>query len=470
MTRSSIPDGIVGQGVITSVGNKLLTENQELKHENESLKTKNEFFKGLYKESRDYSFAQVLVQEGKTLPAWLTDSKGRRVFSLLKMEDGEVIDGNLENGLEEHVAMRNFADYCDRNDAVFLLPVISNGGFDRISVLECALSDSHREVRDREIKSLNLDLMSVASRLGVSYDSDFFPVDKVFEAIANILEAKDLKLSHAQEIEQRDRTIKDLESRLELANEKYLLSDRQSQINDELRSEFTATFESYQGVLDSLRGLFNLPLKENYLDLVGYVEGLQVALELASQKAIAPKVDLLKFVDHTITELQGIVDVSDRCIVDLNRVINDLEARLQFTRSTASDWEETSETLYGILDKKKNTFAKELSSALDLIQERDRIIQERDRTIAILEDNLDRARSEHLEQLRAIIQMLEPLKGRVYNSTENKDGKIYVHVNCTNEFTHNEKNSAIKLIQKIVYANVKRLDPSIKATPYDDDF
>lgn len=95
---------------------------------------------------------------------------------------------------------------------------------------------------------------------------------------------------------------------------------------------------------------------------------------------------------------------------------------------------------------------------------------ERDRKIKTLEDNLDRARADHLEQLRAIAQMLQPLVGRPYNSTENKDGKIYVHVNYDNDFTHAEKNSAIKLIQKVIYANMKRLDPCLKPSSYDDDF
>lgn len=95
---------------------------------------------------------------------------------------------------------------------------------------------------------------------------------------------------------------------------------------------------------------------------------------------------------------------------------------------------------------------------------------DRDRKIEILEDNLNRARSEHLGQLRAIVQMLQPLIGRPYNSTENKDGKIYVHVNHDNDFTHAEKNSAIKLIQKVIYANIKRLDPCLKLSFYDDDF
>jgi hypothetical protein len=293
----------------------------------------------LYKESRDYSFAQVLIQEGKTLAAWLTDGKGSRVFSLLKMEDGEVIDVNLENGQEEHIVVRNFATYCDRNDAVFLLPVISNGVFDRISVLECALSDSHKEVRDRD-----------------------------------------------QEIANLKTQIAGFQAALELANDKHVECDRQSRINDGLRLESQTTFECYQSVLDELRGLFDLPLKRNYLDLARHVRELQ-------------------------------------------NWVKDHGSNVKYHGET---------------------------------------IQER--TIAILEDNLDRARSEHQGQLLAIIQMLHPLIGRPYNSTENKDGKTYVHVNHTNEFTHAEKNSVIKLIQKVVYANIKRLDPCLTTTSYSDDF
>ena len=53
------------------------------------------------------------------------------------------------------------------------------------------------------------------------------------------------------------------------------------------------------------------------------------------------------------------------------------------------------------------SFIRELDLAKATIEDRDRRIEDRDRKIETLEDNLDRARSEHLEQLRAIVQMLE---------------------------------------------------------------
>lgn len=80
-------------------------------------------------------------------------------------------------------------------------------------------------------------------------------------------------------------------------------------------------------------------------------------------------------------------------------------------------------------------------------------ICDRDRKIEILEDNLNRARSEHLEQLRAIIQMLEPL------ATHEDKGSLYL--------SHFGKAAMVYMIQKVIYANIKKLDPNLRSA-YED--
>jgi small-conductance mechanosensitive channel len=87
------------------------------------------------------------------------------------------------------------------------------------------------------------------------------------------------------------------------------------------------------------------------------------------------------------------------------------------------------------IEQNINTFAKELRSALDLIKDRDR-------TIASLEENLERAESNHLEQLRAIAQMLEPIKEDEYHF-----GNIYTA-------------GALRLVVTVVQNNINRLDPT----------
>lgn len=86
----------------------------------------------------------------------------------------------------------------------------------------------------------------------------------------------------------------------------------------------------------------------------------------------------------------------------------------------------------------------------DLGNEREKINSK----IEILEDNLDRARSEHLEQLRAIIQMLEPL------ATHEDKGTLYL--------SHFGKAAMVYMIQRVIYANIEKLDPILK--PYANDF
>jgi predicted RNase H-like nuclease (RuvC/YqgF family) len=149
-----------------------------------------------------------------------------------------------------------------------------------------------------------------------------------------------------------------------------------------------------------------------------------------------------------IENLKAALDASEKAVCDRDRQITELNREIETISKIAATFEE----MLAKSDRKIEIL--ECSE-----RARSRMLAKSDRKIEILEDNLDRARSEHLEQLRAVTQMLQPLIGRPCNSTEEKDGKTYVYVNFSNEFTHNEKNSAIKLIQEVIYANIKRLDP-----------
>jgi hypothetical protein len=86
------------------------------------------------------------------------------------------------------------------------------------------------------------------------------------------------------------------------------------------------------------------------------------------------------------------------------------------------------------IEQNANTFAKELRSAFDLIKDRDR-------TIAILEENLDRARVDHLEQLRAVEQMLIVLKS-------NNLGDVGAYTV-----------GAMKMAIAVIRNNIEKLDP-----------
>jgi hypothetical protein len=134
-------------------------------------------------------------------------------------------------------------------------------------------------------------------------------------------------------------------------------------------------------------------LKDENRNLKIQIEGFKAALELANEKAISPKVDPPKFIDRVAALEQALSDVAMK-----NR--------------------------------------------------------DRDRIIAILEENLDRARADHLEQLRAIAQMLEPL------ATHEDKGSLYL--------SHFGKAAMVYLIQKVIYENIEKLDP--KRSTYSDGF
>lgn len=70
---------------------------------------------------------------------------------------------------------------------------------------------------------------------------------------------------------------------------------------------------------------------------------------------------------------------------------------------------------------------------------------DRDRKIEILEDNLDRARSEHLEQLRAIVQMLQVLKFDL------------------NVLGYDHSVGALLLMIAVIQNNIVKLDPCLSS-------
>lgn len=234
------------------------------------------------------------------------------------------------------------------------------------------------------------------------------------------------------------------------------------------------------------------------------IKGFEAALELANEKVTnrtreirelsdlrdsnnSDNRQLLEERDREIAELRSQLDAAEKLLElstkdslelrsqnkNTNEALNNIAFQLGFQ---SFDNEQVAIAIEGLQDRLAclSTLTARLESEKSQIVSQvltlESITQDRDRKIEILEDNLNRARSEHLEQLRAIVQMLQPLIGRPYNSTENKDGKIYVHVNHANDFTHAEKNAAIKLIQKVLYSNIKKLDPWLKSSPYDDDF
>jgi cell division septum initiation protein DivIVA len=206
----------------------------------------------------------------------------------------------------------------------------------------------YRSILDKLCDRLNLHTAS-------AFDDLVYTVDRISIDCTQFSEG----------IIERDRAISNLKLELEQCK-------RQSQINDELRSEAGVTLESYQNVLDGLRSLFDLPLKRNYLDLADHVQELQ-----------------------------------------------------EWVKNYESNVNHYGETILN-----------------------------RDRTIAILEENLNRARSEHLEQLRAIVQMLEPL------ATHEDKGTLYL--------SHFGKAAMAYLIQKVISANIEKLDPNLQS--YDNNF
>lgn len=150
------------------------------------------------------------------------------------------------------------------------------------------------------------------------------------------------------------------------------------------------------------------------------IKGFEAALEIANEKAhnaIAP-------------DIQRFADVVDSVVND--KLIEKIEQRDR-TRS-----------LHESQTKCRDYASAKLEELLD----------SRQKKIETLEDNLNRARSEHLEQLRAIAQMLEPL------ATHEDKGSLYL--------SHFGKAAMVYMIQKVIYANIEKLDP--KPSTYSNDF
>lgn len=126
----------------------------------------------------------------------------------------------------------------------------------------------------------------------------------------------------------------------------------------------------------------------------------------------------------------------------LDRVLNDIAIRLGFQQFEDD-----------LLIVRIDQLAQDVKDFSEGILERDRQIsnykleiEDRDRKIVTLEDNLDRARSEHLQQLRAIVQILQPLADQ--------------KVGWANDWTV----GALKLAIAVVKNNIEKLHSS----PTDD--
>lgn len=149
------------------------------------------------------------------------------------------------------------------------------------------------------------------------------------------------------------------------------------------------------------------------------IKGFEAALELANEKA--SKAISSGYPDHDLN-LASQLYAAKQVIEDRDRTIQDMQVLLQDVRSMHA-----------------------LAQAE---------IGDQHRKIEILKDNLDRARSEHLEQLRAIVQMLKPL------ATHEDKGTLYL--------SHFGKAAMVYMIQRVIYANIEKLDPILKS--YDNDF
>ena len=258
---------------------------------------------------------------------------------------------------------------------------------DNIEVLKCALSDAHREIRDRD-----------------------------------------------QEIALLKTTIEEMSD--ETAHQKTLLRDLQIAVNSSdgalaiqaLQSKAACLQASFEGARQAIEDR-----DQEIALLKTTIEGFESALGLANEKCAE--------CDRQVEELQ----LENRRL----RVENGgLHVALGSDRkdAIAPDYLDVVE-LQGIIDRNKQAYSKESERFLS-------VIADRDRKIEILEDNLDRARSEHLEQLRAIIQMLEPL------ATHEDKGTLYL--------SHFGKAAMVYMIQKVIYANIKKLDPNLST--YSNDF
>jgi len=139
----------------------------------------------------------------------------------------------------------------------------------------------------------------------------------------------------------------------------------------------------------------------------------------------------------TIKGFEAALELANEKVKDLDRKNEQYKARLGFTQSITSDREKTAEQLRAIIEERDHA----ITELQGIVDERDLRIVDLNRDIEILEDNLNRARSEHLEHLRALHQGLEGL-----SNFPNVNDKLM---------------GAIHLLIRIAYANISKLDPML---------
>lgn len=177
-----------------------------------------------------------------------------------------------------------------------------------------------------------------------------------------------------------------------------------------------------------------------------------------------------EFTDHVAALKSALTDSRDRSfsIAQLKSdnslleiQISGLKAVLELANEKCAECDRQSRINDELADGGKiadrdRTIAKLNTDAIDsasVIAELDDKLDDRDRTIAILEENLARAEANHLEQLKAIVQMLEPL------ATHEDKGSLYL--------SHFGKAAMVYMIQQVIYANINKLDP--EPCTYSDD-
>lgn len=79
--------------------------------------------KQYYELSDFHELARKLLREGQTLAVWLTDKHEQTALSLIKLDGlGGIIDGNLEENLQDAGYYHDFRAYCKFYQARFILP------------------------------------------------------------------------------------------------------------------------------------------------------------------------------------------------------------------------------------------------------------------------------------------------------------------------------------------------------------
>ncbi len=150
--------------------------------------------------------------------------------------------------------------------------------------------------------------------------------------------------------------------------------------------------------------------------------------------------DTVEILEAALAGSEKAVRDRDQEIALLNTTLKGFEADLSLANDKVKDRDRTIQDMKVLLQDARNMHALAQEQILELSKTSEK-------------DNLDRARAEHLEQLRAIVQMLEPL------ATHEDKGSLYL--------SHFGKAAMVYLIQRVIYANIEKLDPNLKTT-YDD--